>query len=376
MEHNNFRDVAKNFMKVKKTYKKRLPKISGVDLFCGVGGLTHGLIKSGIKIRAGIDLDKSCKYAYEANNKAKFIGKDISEIKGQEVEKYWKEKEIKILVGCAPCQPFSTHSNKVKDKENGNKWNLLNEFARLIEETEPSIVSMENVPNLSNKQIFIDFVNKLHNLKYHVSYQNVYCPDYGIPQKRRRLVLLASKFGKIDLIPKTSEKDKYKSVRDAISHLEPIINGEKSKTDRLHFTTTLSEINLKRIKASVPNGTWEDWDKNLWLECHKKESGKTYKAVYGRMAWDEPSPTITTQFYNYGTGRFGHPEQNRPLTIREASILQSFPPEYKFVPDNEEVAITKLGTHIGNAVPVDLGYVIGMSINKHIKEIGYEQLHL
>ncbi len=352
--------------------KIKSSEISSVDLFCGVGGLTHGLIKAGVKVRAGIDLDVSCKYAYETNNKAKFIGNDISKIKGKDLEIYWRKGEVKVLVGCAPCQPFSTHSNKVKDKdkENGDKWNLLNEFIRIIEETNPSIISMENVPNLSNKQVFNNFIEKLENLKYHVSYKNVYCPDYGIPQKRRRLVLLASKFGKIELITATHNKNTYKTVKDAIFHLEALKSGERSNSDKLHFTTKLSELNLKRIRASFPNGTWEDWDKSLRLECHKKETGKTYKSVYGRMSWNEPSPTITTQFYNYGTGRFGHPEQDRALTIREASILQSFPANYKFIERNKEVLLTKIGTHIGNAVPVNLGFAIGKSIKKHINELG------
>ncbi len=348
--------------------KNKEIKIAGVDLFCGVGGLTHGLKKSGINIRAGIDFDSTCKFAYEANNNAEFISADISKIKGVDIEKYWNEEEVKVLVGCAPCQPFSTHSNKVKDKENGNKWNLLNEFIRLIEETEPDIISMENVPNLSNKEIFINFVSKLKEYGYNVQYKNVFCPDYGIPQKRRRLVLLASRLGEIEIIPPTHKKNNYKTVRDAIGNLEPIESGEKSKSDNLHFTTKLTDINLKRIKSSIPNGTWEDWDESLWLNCHKKETGKTYKSVYGRMSWDEPSPTITTQFYNYGTGRFGHPEQNRALTIREASILQSFPSNYKFVEKGKEVLLTKVGTHIGNAVPVNLGLAIGKSIIKHLKE--------
>lgn len=348
--------------------KLKIPSVAGVDLFCGVGGLTHGLIKSGITIRAGVDLDLSCKYAYEVNNNAEFVGADITQVTGQEIKKYWKDGEIKVLVGCAPCQPFSTHSNKVKGKEQGNKWNLLNEFIRLVEETTPDIISMENVTNLSNKQVFKDFVSNLENLDYKVKYKNVYCPDYGIPQKRRRLVLLASRFGSIDLIPPTYKKTNYKTVRDAIAHLEPIKSGEKSKKDKLHFTTKLTNLNLKRMEASVPNGTWEDWDETLRLECHKKESGKTYKSVYGRMSWDEPSPTITTQFYNYGTGRFGHPEQDRALTIREASILQSFPAKYKFVDKGDEALLTRIGTHIGNAVPVDLGFAIGKSIIKHLTE--------
>jgi len=151
------------------TRKKQLPRVSGVDLFCGVGGLTHGLLiglthgllKAGIKVRAGIDLDTSCKYAYEVNNKAEFIGADITEITGEQIRKYWQKDEVKILVGCAPCQPFSTHANKLKDqeKEQGDKWNLLNEFIRLVRETTPDIISMENVTNLSNKQVFQDFVS-------------------------------------------------------------------------------------------------------------------------------------------------------------------------------------------------------------------------
>ncbi len=341
--------------------------ISAVDLFCGIGGLTHGLIKSGIKVRAGIDLDSSCKYAYEINNNAKFINASITDISGKQIKEYWHEDEVKILVGCAPCQPFSTHSNKVKGKENGNKWNLLNQFSRLISETLPDIISMENVTNLSNKIIFKDFINSLEGLEYKVFYKNVYCPDYGMPQKRRRLVLLASKFGEINLIPPT-HKNKYRTVRDAIGHLESIQGGQKSTKDPLHFTIKLSDINLKRIQSSVPDGTWEDWDKSLWLNCHKKNTGKTYKSVYGRMSWDEPAPTITTQFYNYGTGRFGHPEQNRALTIREASILQGFPANYKFIKKNDKPTLAKIGTHIGNAVPVDLGYIIGKSIIKHLKE--------
>jgi len=351
--------------------KKKQPIISSVDLFCGVGGLTHGLKKSGITVRAGVDLDTSCKFAYEANNKAEFLGKDISELKGIHLKKYWKKGEVKVLVGCAPCQPFSTHSNKISDKEKevSDKWNLLNEFVRIIQETKPVIVSMENVPNLSNKEIFKKFVATLEGLNYNVSFKNVYCPDFGIPQKRRRLVLLASQLGKIELIPPTHRKENYLTVREAIGHLEILDNGERSKNDQLHFTTELSDINLQRIRASVPNGTWEDWDINLRLECHKKDTGNTYKSVYGRMSWDHPAPTITTQFYNYGTGRFGHPTQDRAITVREASILQSFPPNYKFLKTKDDVSIRRLGTQIGNAVPVNLGWAIGKSIIKHIKEI-------
>lgn len=215
-----------------------------------------------------------------------------------------------------------------------------------------------------------DFERFLKESRYYVSYSNVYCPDYGIPQKRRRLVLIASKYGKIELITPTHSKESYKTIKDAIGDLPPIESHEVCEIDPLHKTTTLSEINLKRIRSSKPKGTWLDWDEDLRLECHKKSSGNSYKSVYGRMAWDEPSPTITTQFYNYGTGRFGHPNQDRALTLREGAILQTFPIDYKFYEKEDDISITKLGRHIGNAVPVKLGLVIGESIINHLEKHG------
>lgn len=347
-------------------------KTIAIDLFCGIGGLSYGLKKAGISVAAGIDLDESCKYAYEANVKGEFIGENISKIQGSDLKaKYWNKKNTcKILVGCAPCQPFSSHTNKNKnkDKKSSSKWRLLDEFSRLIIETNADIVSMENVPNLSNQKIFEDFVKLLKERKYHVSYSNVYCPNYGIPQKRRRLVLLASRLGEIMLIPETHPPEKFVPIKQVIGKLPKIGSGEICKSDPLHRTTLLTELNLKRIRASKPNGTWEDWDKELMLECHRKESGNTYKAVYGRMSWDEPSPTITTQFYNFGTGRFGHPSQDRALTVREAALLQTFPQDYKFYRDKKDFQIKRLGIHIGNAVPVDLGFVIGKSIKKHLRK--------
>lgn len=344
-------------------------RISAIDLFCGIGGLSYGLKKAGILVVAGVDLDKSCQYVYERNVHADYILKDISKVKGKELnKKYWSdEKQVKILAGCAPCQPFSTHSNKIKNKKQTKRWRLISEFKRLVKETKPDIVTMENVPNLANQRIFKNFVAFLELSGYRVSYSNVYCPDYGIPQKRRRLVLLASKYGEISLIPKTHTEENYVTLRDAIGNLPPVGAGEVCNSDPFHRTTKLSDINLRRMKASKPNGTWLDWSDDLKLACHTKETGSTYKAVYGRMSWDEPSSTITTQFYNFGTGRFGHPEQNRALTLREAALLQTFPKGYKFYKGKDTIYIKRLGVYIGNAVPVDLGYVIGKSIKLHIE---------
>lgn len=341
-----------------------------IDLFCGVGGLSYGLKKAGISIVAGIDLDSSFQYPYEENIGATFLSKDIADVQGNELEKFFGvgSSKIKIMAGCAPCQPFSPHSNKNKNRQQSEKWHLIDEFKRLIGETTPDIVTMENVPNLAKQKIFEDFVDFLEEKEYFVLYSIVYCPDYGIPQKRRRLVLLASKFGKIRLIPPTHTKENYVTLRQAIGGLPPVESGEVCDTDPLHKSIKLSEMNLRRIQASKPNGTWLDWDDELKLECHIKNTGHTYKAVYGRMSWDEPSSTITTQFYNYGTGRFGHPEQDRALTIREGALLQTFPLDYKFYKNEADIGIRKLGVHIGNAVPVDLGFVIGKSIKLHIGE--------
>ena len=132
----------------------------------------------------------------------------------------------------------------------------------------------------------------------------------------------------------------------------------------------MSEINLKRIRSSIPGGTWKDWSDDLQLSCHKKKTGRSYGAVYGRMKWDEPSPTITTQFYGYGNGRFGHPEQHRALSFREGALLQSFAANYKFVENESAFNRRELGVHIGNAVPVELGRAIGISIQKHLNELG------
>lgn len=345
-------------------------KTSAIDIFCGIGGLSYGLKKAGISVVAGVDLDESCQYAYEQNVQAEFILKDVSKVRGEKIKKkYWSGDDlVKILAGCAPCQPFSTHSNKVKGKARTKKWRLIREFERLVRETNPDVITMENVPNLANQKIFKDFVAFLEQNGYFVSYSNVYCPNYGIPQKRRRLVLLASKHGKISLIPPTHSEEDYITLRQAIGHLPPVEAGEVCESDPLHRTTKLSEINLRRIKASKPNGTWLDWSEDLRLACHQKKTGKTYKAVYGRMSWDEPSSTITTQFYNYGTGRFGHPTQNRALTIREAAILQTFPEDYKIYKSEKDIFITRLGIYIGNAVPVQLGVVLGKSILKHLEE--------
>jgi len=350
------------------TRKKRKLSVIAVDLFCGIGGLTYGLNKSGIKVIAGVDVDERCKFAFEKNNGALFVNKNIKEISSKEILKLYPAQSLKVLVGCAPCQPFSKHTQKEKDREAKEDWGLLYHFFELIDGIEPMVVSMENVPQIVKHRVFFDFIDSLKSKKYHISWKNVYCPDYGIPQNRRRLVLLASKLGEISLIAPTHKPENYKTVKMAIGNLKPIKAGNSSKKDRLHKSAALSKINLKRIKKSVPGGSWRDWDENLRAACHQKESGDTYSSVYSRMEWNKPSSTITTQFFSFGTGRFGHPEQDRALSIREGAILQTFPRKYKFIPPASPVELKRLGRYIGNAVPVRLGEIIGKSIIKHFEE--------
>ncbi len=341
-----------------------------VDLFCGIGGLSYGLKCQGMKILAGYDLDWTCQYAYETNTGGFFNYRDVRTIKGEEISKLYSKKGniIRVLAGCAPCQPFSSYAFKNKNKDK-NKYSLLYEFGRLVKEVHPEIVTMENVPAIVSfklKSVLADFVNTLQDEGYHVNYKVVYCPDYGIPQTRKRLVLLASRLGDIDLIPPTHNKNNYVTVKDVIGNLPPIEAGKGCSTDTLHRCRSLSSINLQRLEATPYGGSWRDWPKELMLECHKRESGKSFGSVYGRMVWEEPAPTMTTLCTGIGNGRFGHPMQNRAISAREAALFQTFPITYKFFPNEQEVSLTKASRYIGNAVPPRLGEVIAESIMSHI----------
>ncbi len=341
--------------------------VSCVDLFCGAGGLSHGLIRGGVKVNAGVDIDPHCRYPYEANNGAQFIDESVESLRAEDIEKLFDNGSVKLLAGCAPCQPFSSYSRGKGDK-NHERWDLLKSFGRLVSAVQPDLVTMENVPELPKHDVFEDFLRCLDG--YHVSTQVVNCNNYGLPQHRRRLVLIASRLGPIKLIPPTHTEGREITVRQAIGHLPAIRAGQKCESDPLHASSGLTEINLKRIRQSKPGGTWRDWDEELVASCHRKSSGRTYPSVYGRMEWDKPSPTMTTLCYGYGNGRFGHPEQDRAISLREAAIFQSFPPDYKFVPAGQPVHFKIVGRLIGNAVPVRLGEVIAESVRQHLKGQG------
>ena len=341
-----------------------MKRVEVIDLFCGVGGLSFGLLQSGICVKAGLDFDASCQYTYEKNTGAKFIHADITSYDFNNLKPYYSKNSIKLLVGCAPCQTFSTHAQKYKYNQSDDRWNLIKHFARAIEVLRPDFISLENVRGLSKTDVFCDFTKKIKSLGYSVAYKTVFCPDYGIPQNRYRLMLMGSLNGTVDIPDKTHDATQYISVKAAIGRLPTLEAGEQCQFDSMHKAKGLSDLNLERIRQSTPGGTWESWDKNLLPNCYRKETGKTYTSVYGRMSWEQPSPTITTQFFNYGSGRFGHPEQDRALSLREGAILQTFPSNYDF---GTVGSLQRLGRHIGNAVPPKLGEVIGQQIMKSVE---------
>lgn len=349
------------------------PLAEVVDLFCGVGALSHGLKLAGMKIVAGYDIEESCKFAFEANNDASFFAADVAKLSANEINGHFSGLAPKILAGCAPCQPFSTYKQRYAEDP---QWGLVESFANLAIAVQPDFITMENVPSLvayKDGKVFDNFCSKLSNAGFSVSWSIAKCEEFGVPQKRRRLVLLAAKGQKIRLA--TNSSDEFISVREAIGGLPPIAAGETHPDDPLHTASSLSELNLRRIKSSRPGGTWRDWPMSLRADCHKKASGKTYPGVYARMSWDQPAPTMTTQCYGYGNGRFGHPEQDRAISLREAAILQSFPANYSFAPSGTKITMKEAGRWIGNAVPVKLAEAVGKAILKNIRSISNEFSH-
>jgi DNA (cytosine-5)-methyltransferase 1 len=339
-----------------------IPNITAVDLFCGVGGLSLGLRDSGIKVAAGVDLDPSCRAPYEMNVESQFIEKDVASLLPEDLLKLFGSSDsLRMLAACAPCQPFSGYTTKRRVAD--QRWKLLLDVTRLVSEVKPELVTVENVPRLAKMSLWTNFVQKLSKIGYHCSWAIVDSAQYGVPQRRRRLVLVASLLGPIDIAAAPTQP--VASVRSAIGHLPPVRAGAKNRSDALHVSRTLTAKNLRRIQASRPSGTWREWPKSLRAKCHNKATGKTYPSVYGRMAWDQPSPTITTQFYGFGNGRFGHPSQNRAITLREGALLQSFPANFAFTDTNVKVNFRMVGRFIGNAVPPKLAYSIGSLLVDH-----------
>jgi DNA (cytosine-5)-methyltransferase 1 len=349
---------------VSRSMDRRNPEPIGevVDLFCGIGGISSGFKCAGFKVSAGYDVDESCRYAFENNNDSRFVNRDVDQISADEIRSRFTGSRPTVLVGCAPCQPFSTYK---KGKSDG-RWELLTRFAELAVGVDADYVTMENVAGVLNYKsgsVFEEFISVL-SARYICSYVIVDCSFYGVPQRRKRLVVIGAKKRKVTLSP--SQRNAEATVKNAISHLPPLTDGETDPLDPMHRASKLSPLNKDRIRRSVPGGTWRDWPDHLVASCHNKDKGKGYGGVYGRMSWDQPAPTITTQCYGFGNGRFGHPEQDRAISLREAALLQSFPRDYKFFEPGKFPGFKTVGRWIGNAVPVALAFNIANTISLEI----------
>ena len=332
-----------------------------IDFFCGAGGLTRGFLNVGIQVILGIDSDSNCRITYESNNSpAKFLCSDIRDLDPEDISKYIKDipRNQIIFAGCAPCQPFTKQRSKTKYPE---QRTLLSEFARFVKAFKPGHVFVENVPGIrkavEKESPYREFIELLDDLKYNFLDGVVDAKNYSVPQTRRRLILLASRFRKMEMPQPTHGSGllPYPTVREAIAGYAPIKAGETHPKIPNHRASDLSPINLKRITNTSPNGgDRRDWPPDLRLECHKNGyNGHT--DVYGRMWWDKPAPALTSRCNSLSNGRYGHPKQNRAISLREAAKLQSFDDSYIF----HASSINHMALQIGNAVPVKLAEAVG-----------------
>jgi DNA (cytosine-5)-methyltransferase 1 len=339
------------------------------DFFSGCGGTSEGMREAGLQIKLGIDLDPDAAQTYQANfPKAGFIRRDIRHLKVNDLAPYVHvTKSRPMLFGaCAPCQPFS--KQRRDSKQNDGRKDLLREFHRFVESYLPEYVFIENVPGLQSvddkRGPFAKFLRLLTKLGYWHSHKVVYACHYGVPQRRRRLVLVASLLGPISFPEAThgpgTKKKKLPTVWEAIGHLPPIKAGQSCDKILNHRASNLSELNLKRIKATKSGSTRTRWPAALVLDCHEDHSGHT--DVYGRMAKDQPSAALTTRCISLSNGRFGHPTQHRAISVREAACLQTFPMDFEFFG-----CMNSMSRQVGNAVPIAMVRVFGEAIRRHYR---------
>lgn len=335
-----------------------MKKIIAIDFFCGAGGATHGLRKAGIKVLKGIDIDQNAKETYERNNPgSKFLLADVQTVTEASVMKGIKRKgNVLLFVGCAPCQPFSLQNRYPKRSD--ERKSLILSFGRLITKIKPEYIFVENVPRFGKeKNYFFRKFRKMLTKKYAIQTGIMDAKDYGVPQNRKRFVLLGrlKGFGNKIALPSATHGEgliPYVTARDAISGY-PRFSSPTLIFPSNHVTQKLGAKNLLRLKFVRKNGgSRSDFPAYLVLKCHEKHHG--HKDVYGRMAWDHPAPTLTCRCTSITNGRFGHPAQNRAITVREAAAIQTFPDDYIFYG-----SLKSMTRHVGNAVPVSLAYVIG-----------------
>jgi len=348
--------------------KKR--KLKAIDFFCSGGGMSSGMQQAGIDVIAGIDFDPECKETYEANIKgAKYILADVSKLKEEDLEKeisIKKNDDDLILIGCSPCQYWTIiRTSKVKSEKSKD---LLHEFHRFVKYYNPGYVVVENVPGILNrtKESGLDrFVNDLQKRGYKVHYEVVHLNEYGVPETRKRFSLIANRVTNKEIFPIPEKLNPIVSDFIGVKNGFPRIKaGHRDNTDFMHTTAGLTDINIERLKLTPKNGgsrkSWSHTD--LQLDAYKKNNHNiSFNDTYGRMSWDKPAPTITTKFFSISNGRFAHPDENRPISLREGATLQTFPKNYKFI----GTSISSIARMIGNAVPPLYAKRLGLTIIKN-----------
>jgi len=338
-------------------------KYKAIDIFSGCGGMTKGMRMAGFDVRVAVEIDKNAALAYKMNHpKTKIVQSDIRKVSSNEIKRLLNNERIALLAGCPPCQGFSSirrlnRKRNVRDERNG----LILEYLRMVVELKPLTIMMENVPSLTNYYLFKRTVKELRKIGYELDIGIVNTKDYGVPQRRKRLVLVGSIFGKIKIASPTYEK---MSVEDAIGNLESV----ESAMDPLQKIGVNHTERIRELISMIPKngGSRRDLPFEFQLNCHRKEN-RGFDDIYGRMKWEDCSPTITAGCLNPSKGRFLHPEEDRVITPREAALLQSFPIEYKFP---LEVSKTSIAWMIGEALPPKFSYIQCKSIKEHLDNHG------
>ena len=334
-------------------------KYLSIDLFSGAGGMSEGLRMAKFKTKFAFEIDPVASMTYKMNHKkTKVFTQDIRTINTDKIRKSLKDQTIHLLAGCPPCQGFSSirrlnRSQPVEDERNF----LINEYVRFVDDLQPYTIMLENVPGLEMSEDFHRAIQHLRDIGYYLDYNVLNVKDYGVPQSRKRLVMVGSRLGPISIARATNEKA---TVRTTISGLP---NPEES-TDLIHkiFPHHINRIQMLINQIPHDGGSLRDLGEEWQLNCHRAEN-VGFNDVYGRLRWDAYSTTITGGCLNPSKGRFLHPEQNRCITAREAAMLQTFPANYIFPVD---VAKTKIALMIGNALPPKFCKVQADHIREHL----------
>lgn len=335
--------------------------IKAIDFFCGAGGLTRGLLDAGIDVVAGVDNDKRLRDTYERNNKpSRFIDRDIAavDIKSLRREVGVRKADTTLYAACTPCQPFSTLN---RSKGDDDRKALLLHFAAVVAQCPPDFVIVENVPGLNNaigRGIYRQFEVVLESNGFRADARQLDAKHFGVPQTRKRFILIGSRHGAAKL-PGPTTAHRPPTVRDHIGKYPSIRDGEESATHPNHVARPLQSHHRRIVEAVPPDGgsRRDVADTSILLKCHQ-ERPHAHKDVFGRMAWDQPGPTLTCRCTDVYCGRFIHPDQHRGISLREAAALQTFADDYQFFGSS----FLEKSRQIGNAVPVRLAEELGKAV--------------